>query len=48
MAGATIVQEDAIVEIELGASESKDLDRLAEETRKSGVKWDDLKAELGL
>jgi hypothetical protein len=51
MAGTTkkaIIQEDAIEEIELDPSEIKELDRLAEETRKCGISWEDLKAELGL
>jgi diketogulonate reductase-like aldo/keto reductase len=51
MAGATekaTVQDAAIEEIELDDDEMKELDRLAEETRKCGIAWDDLKAELGL
>jgi len=51
MAGAkekAVIQESTIEEIELGASEIKELDRLAEETRKCGISWEDLKAELGL
>jgi len=43
-----VIQESTIEEIELGASEIKELDRLAEETRKCGISWEDLKAELGL
>jgi hypothetical protein len=49
MAGAikkNIIQEDTIEEIELDASETLELDRLAEETRKRGISWEDLKAEL--
>jgi len=51
MAGTTkkaTIQEDAIEEIEFDPSEIKELDRLAEETRKCGISWEDLKAELGL
>jgi len=51
MAGATKESADqdlTIEEIELDASEMKELDELAEETRKCGVVWNDLKAELGL
>lgn len=51
MAGASkraITQDAAIEEIELDASEAKELDQLAEETRKCGILWKDLKAELGL
>jgi diketogulonate reductase-like aldo/keto reductase len=51
MAGVTnkaAVQAAAIEEIELDDSEMKELCELAEETRKHGIKWEDLKAELGL
>jgi len=51
MAGAkekAVIQETTIEEIELGTSEIEELDRLAEETRKCGISWEDLKAELGL
>jgi hypothetical protein len=51
MAGAkerAAIQESAIEEIELEISEIKELDQLAEETRKCGISWEDLKAELGL
>lgn len=51
MAGATkeaVIQDATIEEIELDASEMKELDDLAEETRKCGISWEDLKAELGL
>ena len=51
MAGATkeaVIQDVTIEEIELDASEMKELDDLAEETRKCGISWEDLKAELGL
>jgi len=43
-----VIQESAIEEIEFDASEIKELDQLAEETRKCGISWEDLKAELGL
>ena len=46
MAGAkekAVVQESTIEEIELDASEIKELDQLAEETRKCGISWEDLK-----
>jgi len=51
MAGATkkaVIEDATIDEIELDASELKELDDLAEETRKCGISWEDLKAELGL
>jgi len=51
MAGAkerAAIHESAIEEIELEVSEIKELDRLAEETRKCGISWEELKAELGL
>jgi hypothetical protein len=51
MAGATkkaTIQEATIEEIELDASETNELDQLAKETRKRGIAWEDLKAELGL
>ena len=48
MAGATKIQDVTIDEIELEACEIEELDRLAEETRKCGISWEDLKAELGL
>ena len=51
MAGATkkaTLQDAAIEEIELEACEAEELDKLAEETRKCGISWEDLKAELGL
>jgi len=51
MAGATkeaVVQDATIEEIELDASEMNELNRLAEETRKHGLHWRDIKAELGL
>jgi len=51
MAGAeekTVVQDATIEEIELDTCEEAELDKLAEETRKCGIDWEDLKAELGL
>jgi hypothetical protein len=40
---------DAPIEnMEFDAAETKELDKLAERTRKSGVPWEVLKAELGL
>jgi hypothetical protein len=42
MAGAikkNILQEDAITEIELDASENLELDRLADEIRMRGISW---------
>jgi hypothetical protein len=51
MASATkkaIIQDVAIEEIELDASEMKELDKIAEETRRRGISWEELKAELGL
>ena len=48
MARVTKIQDVTIDEIELEACEIEELDRLAEETRKCGISWEDLKAELGL
>jgi hypothetical protein len=49
MSGASkVIHDDAIEEIELDAAEMKELDQLAKETRKCGIAWEDLKAELGL
>ncbi len=45
MAGAT---EKTVKEIELDAAETEELDQLAEDTRKCGISWKDLKAELRL
>ena len=42
------LQDAPIEEIEFDAAEIEDLDKLAEETRKCGISWEDLKAELGL
>ena len=44
----TIIQNAPIEEIELDAVEMKELDELAERTRKCGISWKDLKAELDL
>ena len=50
MAGAikeVVLRDATIEEIELDDSEMKELDELAEETRKCGVTWNDLiKSEL--
>ena len=46
MAGVTKIQDVTIDEIELEACEIEELDRLAEETRKCGISWEDLKAGL--
>lgn len=43
-----IIQEAVVEEIELDPFVIRELDRLAEETRKCGISWEDLKAELGL
>jgi hypothetical protein len=40
--------DPSIEEIEFDAAETEELDRLAERTRKGGIFWEDLKAELGL
>jgi hypothetical protein len=48
MASITKIQNVIIDEIELEACEIEELDRRAEETRKCGISWEDLKAELGL
>ena len=42
------LQDAPIEEMEFDAAETKELDKLAEETRKYGIPWEDLKAELGL
>ena len=39
-------QDAPIVDMEFDAEETKELDRLAERTRKCGISWEDLKAEL--
>jgi len=43
-----VLRDAPIKEIELDAKEIKELDELAERTRKCGISWEDLKAELGL
>lgn len=51
MAGAekkVVVQDATIEEIELSSSQTRVLDKLANETRKCGIAWEYLKAELGL
>jgi len=51
MAGATgkpVSREATIEEIELNAAEMEELDQLAEDTRKCGLSWKALKAELNL
>ena len=51
MAGAakkTVIQDAVIEEIELDPSEMMELDKIAEETRRRGIPWEELKAELGL
>ena len=42
------VPDASIEKMEFDAAETKELDKLAERTRKGGVSWEDLKAELGL
>jgi len=37
-----------IQEEEISEEETKELDRLAEETRKDGIQWEKFKAELDL
>ena len=43
-----IMQDVAIEEIELDPSQMKALDKIAEETRRHGISWEKLKAELAL
>jgi len=43
-----IMQDVAIEEIELDPSKMKALNKIAEETRRHGIFWEELKAELGL
>lgn len=43
-----VIQEAIFEELESEDSEIIELDQLAEETRKLGVSWEDLKAELDL
>jgi len=42
------LQDAPIEDIEFDAAETEELDKLAETTRKCGISWEDLKAELGL
>ena len=42
------LQDAAIEEMKFDAAETEELDKLAEETRKYGISWEDLKPELGL
>ena len=42
------LQDAPIEEMGFDAAETKGMDKLAEETRKGGISWEDLKAELGL
>jgi hypothetical protein len=44
----TVISEAVIEELELEDSEIIELDQLAEDTRKCGIHWGDLKAELDL
>ena len=51
MAGAakkTVVQDAVLVGFGLDPSEMMELDKIAEETRRRGIPWEELKAELGL
>ena len=41
-----IMQDVAIEEIELDPSEMKARDKIAEETRRHGISWEELKAKL--
>ncbi len=43
-----LIEAGLIQEEEIDEEEAKELDRLAEETRKDGISWEKLKAELGL
>lgn len=43
-----LIEAGLIQEEEISEEEAKELDRLAEETRKDGIPWEKLKAELGL
>ena len=42
------LQDAPIEEMEFDAADTEELDKLADETRKCGIPWEDLKAELGL
>jgi len=43
-----LIEAGLIQEEEIDEEEAKELDRLAEETKKNGIPWEKLKAELGL
>ena len=43
-----LIEAGLIQEEEISEEEAKELDRLAEETKKNGIPWEKLKAELGL
>jgi hypothetical protein len=43
-----LLRDTSIEEMEFDTAEAEELDKLAEETRKCGISWEDLKAELGL
>lgn len=43
-----VIQKAIFEEMELEDSEIDELDRIAEETRKCGISWEDLKTELGI
>ncbi len=48
MMASAEIKRHLIREIEVSESESEELDQLAKETRRIGVSWKNLKAELGL
>jgi len=43
-----LIEAGLIQEEEISKDEARELDRLAEETRKDGIPWDELKTELDL
>ncbi|KUJ92742.1 MAG: hypothetical protein XD40_2060 [Archaeoglobus fulgidus] len=43
-----LLEAGMIQEEEISEEEAKELDRLVEETKKNGIPWEKLKAELGL
>ena len=43
-----LIEAGLIQEEEISEEEAKELDRLAEETKKNGIPWEKLKAELDL
>ncbi len=43
-----LIEAGLIQEEEISEEEAKELDRLVDETGKSGIPWEKLKAELGL